>query len=258
MQNNYTTITELPGNKATNEQVKRLFQRYRFAREFIRDKDVLEVACGSGQGVGYIAKYAKKVIGGDIDDNNLKFAKEQYRQRGNIEIRNLDAHNLSFKDNSFDVVILYEAIYYLKDPEKFIEETYRILREEGVLIICTVNKNWSDFNPSPYSYKYFSIPELRSILNSNFTKVNFYGGFKVEPGDLKDNITSFIKRMAVKLNLMPKTMKGKELFKRLFFGKLHELPPEITDKLEKYEKPQPIPSGRPNSDFKVIYAIGYK
>ena len=144
----YGTVTELPGINAHKEQLERLVQRYYFASEFCKDKEVLEVACGGGIGLGYLARTAKKVVGGDIDENILKYPRDYYKKRKNIEIKTLDAQKLQFSNNSFDVIIMYEAIYYLPNPEKFIEEARRVLRKNGSLIICTVNKDWEGFNPS--------------------------------------------------------------------------------------------------------------
>ena len=117
MAKNYTIVTEVPGHRGSKEQLERLYQRYRFALQFCKDKEVLEVACGSGMGLGYLAKVAKKVIGGDIDKNILKYPIKHYSGRDKIELRQFDAQNLPFEDKNFDVVILYEAIYYLPEPE---------------------------------------------------------------------------------------------------------------------------------------------
>lgn len=62
----YTSVTEITGCNVTSEQLQRMYARYRFASELCDDKEVLEVACGSGQGLGYLAKKAKRVVGGDI------------------------------------------------------------------------------------------------------------------------------------------------------------------------------------------------
>ena len=156
----FVTVTELPTAKASREQLSRLYTRYKFASEFCKNKTLLEVACGAGLGLGYLSKYAKKVIGGDIDKDVLRFAQGHYKNREKIKLLLFDAEDLPFKNESFDVLIFFEAIYYLIFPEKFIEEAYRVLRNNGIIIICTVNKDWSDFNPSPYSNKYFSAPEL--------------------------------------------------------------------------------------------------
>ena len=255
MGTDYTTVTEIPGIKASKEQLARLYQRYHFALSFCRDKEVLEVACGACQGLGYLAKIARRVVGGDIDENNLGFAREHYRGRDNIGLRLLDAHELPFADRSFDVVILYEAIYYLAHPELFLGECQRVLRKGGICLICTVNKDWPDFNPSPYSTKYLSVQELYWLLNERFSDVQLYGAFEAATNSIKDKFISLIRRTTIALNLMPKTMKSKEIFKRIFFGKLTPLPAEIEEGMTDYIAPVLILSDRPDSQHKVIYAV---
>src|ERR1035437_3873434 len=124
----FTAVSEVSYQKVTREQIQRIYTRYRFAMDFCQDKDVLEVACGSGQGLGYLALNAKRVVGVDIDKNLLALAEKQYQKNSKIELFNADAHALPFQNSSFDVIILYEAIYYLSDPEKFMIEARRLLR----------------------------------------------------------------------------------------------------------------------------------
>lgn len=258
MNNNYTTVTELPGAKASGEQLARLYQRYHFAYQFCGGKDILEVACGAGQGLGYLTRTAKRIVGGDIDENNLAYARKQYSGRGDIKLEVMDAQKLPFENGSFDIVIFYEAIYYLSDADEFAKEAHRVLRNGGSLIICSVNKNWSDFNPSPLSVKYFSVPELYSLLTQRFSGVDFYGGFSAGPSGPKDILVSSLKMTAVKLGLIPKTMKGKELLKRLFFGRLHPIPPEVREDMAEYTAPVSIPRDAPDKTHKVIFAVAHK
>jgi ubiquinone/menaquinone biosynthesis C-methylase UbiE len=254
MEEDYSIVTELPGFKSSEEQLTRLYQRYRFARDFCKNKKVLEVACGGGMGLGYLAKVAKKVIGGDIDKEILKYALKHYEGRNKIEIREFDAQNLPFEDKSVDVVIFYEAIYYLAKPEKFVSEACRVLKDNGVLLICTVNKDWTDFNPSPYSKKYFSAPELYSLVNQKFSQVQLFGAFPASNKGIKNKFLSSVKRTAVNFNLIPKTMKGKEIFKRIFFGKLLTLPSEIEDGQVEYSLPVEISSDQPNYQYIVLFS----
>lgn len=251
----YTAVSEITGYNVTHEQIQRMYTRYRFASGFCEGKDVLEVACGSGQGLGYLAKIAKRVIGGDYDENIIKIANQHYK--GCVEVKKMDAHNLLFDDKSFDVVMLYEAIYYLEKPERFVNEARRLLRDGGILIICSANKDWSGFNPSPHSYKYFSVPELYDLLHgNNFNDISLYGDCPVRAGTVIDKVISVIKRVAVRFHVMPKTMKGKEFLKRVFMGKLVPLPPEIKDGMVEYTPPVQIHHDKPNIGYKVIYAVG--
>jgi len=49
-------------------------------------------------------------------------------------------------------------------------------------------------------------------------------------------------------------MKGKEIFKRLFFGKLLTLPAEIEDGEVEYSPPVEISSNQPNYQYKVLFS----
>ena len=118
-----------------------------------------------------------------------------------------------------------------------------------------MNEDWSEFNPSPFSTRYFSVPELGKLLQDNGFKAEFYGAFSTSPNGLKEEAIAIIKRIAVALHLIPKTMKGKELLKRIFFGKLVPLPHEITDGMTEYTPPAPIPDNSSNYEYKVIYAV---
>jgi len=133
----YTTVIELPRNRVTQEQSERMFRRYCFAAHFPAGKDMLEVACETGQGLDYLAKRAKKAFGADHTERLIKEAKRYYEER--LSLLRLDAHFLPFMDHCFDVVILYEAIYYLANTEKFFYEDRRVLRKDEVLLIATVN-----------------------------------------------------------------------------------------------------------------------
>jgi ubiquinone/menaquinone biosynthesis C-methylase UbiE len=253
----FTTVTETTGSMVTEEQLRRMYTRYRFASEMCRGKEVLEVGFGSGQGLGYLARSAKKVIGVEYDEKLLETARSYYKDR--IELLHMDAQNLLFEDGSFDVVVLYEALYYLPKPETFLLGSYRVLRDNGTIILCSANKDVSGFNPSPYSYRYFSAPELFFLLdNSGYRRIRLYGDCGAAAESMKDSVKMFIKRSAVKLNIMPKTMKGKKLLKRIFFGKLVELPPEIDDQAAEYVPPRQIPPDVPNREFKVIFAVAHK
>lgn len=170
-------------------------------------------------GLGYLARTARTVVGGDIDDIVLAIARNHYQGRPNIIVKKFDAQELPFPNQSFDVVLLYETIYYLASPEKFVQEAKRVLRPEGRLIIGSVNKEWPDFNPSPFSRKYFTAAEVAEQLRPHFREIQAFGAFPVRAATPRDRIVSLFKRTAIKLRLMPKTMKGKELFKRIFFGR---------------------------------------
>jgi 2-polyprenyl-3-methyl-5-hydroxy-6-metoxy-1,4-benzoquinol methylase len=253
----YSTVTETPDTTASGEQLRRLYTRYRFASTLCSGRDILEVACGAGVGLGYLAGYARMVEAGDIDDTNLGFARRAYSGRANIRICKLDAHHLPYSNESFDVVILYEAIYYLRHPEAFLTEARRVLRAGGTLIIGSVNKRWSDFHSSPYSHRYFSAAELAELMTgAGFAATALFGDSRVQGRTIKTTMVSILKRTAAALHLIPGTMKGKQFLKRIVFGELHAIPPEITDGLVDYTPPVPLAADDIDGCYKAFFVTG--
>jgi len=105
--------------------------------------------------------------------------------------------------------------------------------------------------------EYETVTELFALLDKRSFKVSMSAGFPANSDSTKDKFVSFLKQAAVKLHLVPKTMKGKEKLKRLFFGKLQPLPPELTDGMAEYIPPAPISENVPDKSHKVIYAVGH-
>jgi|ADurb_Leu_01_Slu_FD_contig_31_145685_length_1316_multi_3_in_0_out_0_2 ubiquinone/menaquinone biosynthesis C-methylase UbiE len=252
----YHSITEIPGLSATTEQIERLYHRYRFALDFSDGKRVLEVACGSGMGLKLLSGKATVVAGGDIDASNLHLA-ASICEGAKTSLYRMDAHCLPFKNDSFDTILLFESIYYLKNPEKFVRESARVLRNGGHLIIGTVNKSWNDFHPSPFAQGYFSVPELRDLLAGVFPHVQMYGVFPVQDGGVRNLLISFIKRIAVQLRLIPGSLAARAYLKRLFIGPLQPLPLFLQEGMMPYPPPEKIAADMPDGKFKIVYAVAW-
>lgn len=256
--NRYFEITESPGQKATKEQLERIYHRYRFASNYAICGDILEACCGCGLGLGYLALKANQVVACDIDKKNIEIAKSTYCTRNNIQIILHDVHKLPFEDERFNLILLFEAIYYLHDPKQFIREAYRLLMKEGHLIICTVNKEWKDFHPSKYSIQYFNADELRRLLLNDFASVTLYGAFPANDNDLINSMLSAIKKGASKLQLIPGSLKARAILKRIFYGKLAPIPREVYEGMASYDEPFEIVEGMDAVNYKIIYAVAEK
>jgi ubiquinone/menaquinone biosynthesis C-methylase UbiE len=250
----YSTVTETPGTPINQEQLAMLHTRYAWAGELAEGKDVLEVACGSGIGLGHLATRAKSVIGGDYDPHLAAIGRGTYGDR--ITVSTMDAESLPFDDASFDLVVLFEAIYYLPHPEVFLAEARRVLRAGGMVLICSANCERPEFNVSPFSNRYFSARELAGLLTKNGFQADVYAGFPLVSGGVAERVRESIRTIAIKLHLMPKTMRWKARIKRLFFRNLQEMPAELGVELTKAESLVRIDASQPVTDYKVLYAVG--
>jgi len=251
----YSGVTEVAGTRVTREALSMLYTRYAFGATFAEGHDVLEVACGGGPGLGYLAKRARRVIGGDYTAPLLARADRHYQ--GEIPLLRLDAQALPFRSGSFGAVLLYEALYYLPEPDRFVAEAARVLGRPGCLVISTVNPEWSDFNPSPLSTRYFSSHELASLLSEYGFLTEIFGAFPAINASAKERAVSAVRRAAIRLHLVPSTMKGKERLKRLFLGRLVAFPLEVTEAMAPYCPPARLrTNAAPLRDFKVLFAVG--
>jgi len=221
----FVSVTEVSGEKVSAEQIERIKNRYCWAKKYCCDKDVLEVACGSGQGLGLIGSCANTLTAGDHSPAVLQTAMDHYKDRVPLEV--FDAQNIPFGGNKFDVIVIFEAIYYLPDFVRFLHECKRVLRDKGKILISMPNVTLADFNKSPYSHQYFNIDELKDALDVNNFDSEFFGYLDVKNISIRQKLFRPIKKLAVNLGLIPKTMAGKQLLKRIVFGGLVEMPSEL-------------------------------
>ncbi|MBK8574750.1 MAG: class I SAM-dependent methyltransferase [Elusimicrobia bacterium] len=251
----FESVTEVEGGWASQEQVAMIASRYRLAANLASGKDVLEVACGSGRGLSTLGQRARRVVAGDLMESLLAGAQRHYR--GRYPLVRFDAMHLPFRDQSFDVVVLFEALYYIPQASQFVREAKRILRPGGALLISSVNCDWSGFNPSPFSVQYYNAATLVGLLSAEGMLCEpISAGFPAVSNGLRASLISKLKKMAVALRLIPKTMKGKVLLKRIFFGKLIRLTAELDPAIPAV--PPVIPLENKTHEYKIIYAVARK
>lgn len=252
----FSTVTEAPGTMVSGEAMDMVLTRYAFAASRSAGRRVLEVACGPGPGLGYLAQRSARLVAGDYTANLLGQAAAHYGKR--VPLVRLDATHLPFSDAAFDMVILFEAVYFLPDVPAFVRACHRILSPGGLILLATVNPEWNDFNPSPNATKYWSAAELASLLDTSGFRTEVFAGFAATDPSLRGRVMSTLKRIAVRCGLMPKTMKGKEFLKRFAFGKLSPFPAELTPETGAYQEPKRVVDFGETSDFKVLYSVAEK
>lgn len=150
--------------------------RYFLAREFCRDKDVLDVASGEGYGTALLAQTAQRVVGVEVDLASVEHASLSYRA-ANLRFVQGDATKLPLNTQSVDVVVSFETIEHLSEHGAFLAEVRRVLRPEGFLIISTPDINVYSalgMTPNPFHKRELTESEFRVELQACFCNISVF------------------------------------------------------------------------------------
>lgn len=248
-------ITDVAGEAAGRVQIERLVQRYYWAASYCSGRKVLEVACGTGQGLGLLRSRAMQVYGCDISMQNL--AACQSMRAGSAKLVQADAQSLPFATGALDVLILLETIYFLPNAERFLAEARRVLAPGGRLLISSINKDCPDFNPNhPLYFSHYGATELADAMASHGFAPECFGIIPMNVPSLRTRVFRPVKRFAIRLNLIPDSMQARLFLKRVVFGQLQRMPRDIADQPAPSTPPQPIPSDQRDVIHQVVLCAG--
>jgi ubiquinone/menaquinone biosynthesis C-methylase UbiE len=99
----------------------------------IEDRDVLEIACGTGRFTVMLAERGADIVGLDISSAMLAEAREKARAASvadRIEFMRGDAARLPFPDDHFDTVLAMRFFHLADTPAKFLAEMRRVSKEQ--------------------------------------------------------------------------------------------------------------------------------
>ena len=99
-----------------------------------KDKDVLELACGSGQFTKPLYKQARRWVASDFSQNMLYETKKCCQD---VEVSLQDFTHLTLEEKSFDLVLIANALHLIPDASIALREVRKVLKDDGLLIAPT-------------------------------------------------------------------------------------------------------------------------
>ena len=148
--------------------------RYQFAGRFVAGKSVYDAACGLGYGSRVLARNARQVIGMDISEKAITWART-YFQRPNIQFLAADLIEPWPVSDQADAIVSFETMEHVPDPERFLDHLCEHLAQDGLLVMSVPNgpRDRSRRN-NPSHLHYFSQDDLKSIIERRFSHVSYF------------------------------------------------------------------------------------
>ena len=117
---------------------------YEMIQPVVRHKTVLELATGTGLIAKHIVNAAALVEATDASAEMIAEAKRD-NHSAKLHFSVQDMFRLPYADQSFDVVIVSNALHIVPQPEKALQEIKRVLKDDGVLIAPTFTHAGNSF-----------------------------------------------------------------------------------------------------------------
>ena len=111
-------------------------QMYSLIYPVVRHKQVLELATGTGLIAKHIVRSADHIEATDASQEMIEQAKQGVKST-KLYFSVQDMFHLPYADESFDVVIVANALHIVPEPEKALPEIRRVLKDDGVLVAPT-------------------------------------------------------------------------------------------------------------------------
>ena len=141
-------VTEFDGLRDFYDKYREY--RYRtlwFIHELIpfseaKDKDLLEIGCGNGADGVEFARHGARYTGVDLTETAVEATRNHFAILGlDGTFQTENAEQLSFPDNSFDLVYSMGVLHHTPNPDRAFAQVHRVLRPGGRAIIMLYHKN---------------------------------------------------------------------------------------------------------------------
>ena len=120
-------------------------EMYELIRPIVQHKTVLELATGTGLIAKHIVNAAAHIEATDASPEMITEAKRDTRS-AKLHFSVQDMFRLPYANQSFDVVIVSNALHIVPQPEKALQEIKRVLKDDGVLIAPTFTHAGNSFS----------------------------------------------------------------------------------------------------------------
>ena len=112
---------------------------------------LLDIGCGTGILMEFVASMIKHYVGLDLADKTLKVAAERsrcLRVKSKVSLIRADADYLPFRDDSFSIIFALTLLQNIPEPNRTLMEILRVAKDKSQIVITGLKKSFTreEFN----------------------------------------------------------------------------------------------------------------
>jgi len=146
---------------------------YEFALDYVKNNKVLDYGCGTGYGTYMLAKSAQTVVGVDVSDEAIDYAKENFVS-DNLLFKSIDEIGVE----KYDVIVSFQVIEHVPNDKAYLKKIKGLLNPGGVLLLTTPNKQGRAFNYIQKPWNKYHLKEYTAKSMNNLIK-RFFTDFEI-------------------------------------------------------------------------------
>ena len=188
---------------------------------------IVDVGCGNGDFLGKMKTRGWKCLGIEISNVMSEYATQKY----GIDVFNGEFEEARLSEDSVDALTFWHSLEHLHDPMRVLKESYRVLKNDGLIIIKVPNieryefmllkEKWPHLDVPRHLYQWSARTLTQALKKTNFRKIRLFHFTNLSMSHLK---------LLVWSEHLDKVRLGKEiknkmyvLFTKIMFELLHYL-----------------------------------
>lgn len=125
----------------------------------------LELGCWDGMVSYFLQRMGKSTVATDISSKGF----DERSLREGVNIIQMDAHQLNFKNETFDVIFSYDTFEHFENPEKVLQEAIRVVKIGGYIFLDIGPLYLSPFGA--HIYRQITIPYCHVLFQGNLLQL---------------------------------------------------------------------------------------
>ncbi len=152
--------------------------RYKFALPHVKNKNILDMACGTGYGTNHLQRYGgiSSALGIDFDPIAVRYAQLKYSSNL-VSFVQGDACT-KCTSQVFETIISFETIEHVPDPDAMLTNITQMLVADGTFLVSTPirqNGSLADKPANQFHIREWNQEEFNKLLNKHFDEVEMFG-----------------------------------------------------------------------------------